>query len=52
MTHYEVFKEATPEKLAELLTCLVAGVMGEHDPRELRSIYLTLLKMLGEKAGK
>lgn len=50
MTNYEVFKAATPEKLAALLTCLVAGVLDEHDARELRSIYLTLLKMLGEEA--
>lgn len=50
MTNYEVFKAATPEKLAGLLTNLAAGILGEHDPRELRSIYLTMLEMLGQEA--
>lgn len=51
MTNYEVFKAATPEKLAMLLTSLVAGVIEEHDPQELRAIYTALLEMLGEEAG-
>ena len=46
MTNYEVFKAATPEKLAMLLTSLVCGLLQVDDPEE---IYHDMLEMLDQE---
>jgi len=50
MTHYEVFKNATPEQMATLLTCLIASTLEMDDPQALRETHKVLLQMLHEEA--
>lgn len=50
MTHYEVFKEATPDQLATLLTILACGILDEHDPQEIRNLHNTFKDFLADEA--
>lgn len=50
MTIYEKFKNATEEEMAELLTALACGLLGDvTDPVEIREIGRAMLKMLQDE---
>jgi hypothetical protein len=50
MTHYELFKEATPGQLAALLTNLTCGILNVYDPQEIRDIFNTYKDCLADEA--
>ena len=49
MTNYEVFKKASPENMAVLLTSMVASVAKVEGPRDIRAIYNVYLELLGKE---
>lgn len=49
MKNYEIFHLATPEKMAVLLTSMVASVANVEDPLEIREIYDVYLELLNKE---